>query len=159
MNEDVNGEVRNWGGGGWRGNKIPVLCSVQFSCSAMSDSLRPHVRQHTRFPCPPPNPGACSNSCPLNQWCHPTISSSIIPFSSCLQYFPASGSFPVSQFFRSGDQSIGASASESVLSMNIQDWFPLRLTNWISLQSEGLSKVFSNTAVQKHQSFSAQLSL
>ena len=104
------------------------------------------------------NHGACSNSCPSNQWCHPTISSSVIPFSSYLQSFPASGSFPMSQFFALGGQSIGASASASVLPMNIQDWFPLRWTGWISLQSKGLSRVFSNTTVQKHQFFSAQLS-
>ena len=100
-----------------------------------------------------------SNSCPLSQWCHPTTSSSVIPFSSCLQSFPASESFPMNQFFTSGDQSIGVSASTSVLPMNIQDWFPLGWTGWISLQSKGLSRVFSNTTVQKHQFFSTQLSL
>ena len=119
----------------------------------------PHGLQHTRLPCPSPTPGAYSNSCPLNQWCHPTISSSVIPFSSHLQSFPASGSFQMSQFLASGDQSTGASASASVLPMNIQDWFPLGWTGWISLQSKGLSRVFSNTTVQKHQFFSAQLSL
>ena len=126
-----------------------------FSHSVVSDSLRPHGLQHTRLPCPSPTPGACSNSCPLSQWCHPAISSSVIPFSSCLQSFPASGSFPMSQVFTSGGQSIGASAS--VLPMNIQDWFPLRLTGLISLQSKGLSRVFSNTTVQKHQFFSLSL--
>ena len=105
--------------------------SVQFSHSVMSDSLWPHGLQHTRPPCPSPTPWACSNSCPSSRWCHPTISSFVVPFSSCLQSFPASGSFPVSQFFTSGDQSIGASASASVLPMNIQDWFPLGLTRLI----------------------------
>ena len=130
-----------------------------FSHSVMSDSLRPHGVQHTRRPCPSSIPRACSNSCPLSWWCHPTISSSVIPFSSYLQSFPASGSFPLSQFFTSGGQSIGASASASVLSMNSQDWFPLGWTGWIFLLSKGLSRVFSNTTVQKHQFFSAQLSL
>ena len=132
--------------------------AVQFSCSAMSDSLWPHWQQHARLPCPSPTPRACSNSCPLSRWCHPAISSSVIPC-SYLQSFPASGSFTVSQFFASGGQSIGASASGSVLPMNIQDWFPLGLTGLISLQSKGLSRVFSNTTFQKHEFFSAQLSL
>ena len=132
--------------------------SVQFSCSVMSDSLRPHGLQHSRTPCPSPTPRACSNSCPLNRWCYPTISSSVIPFASCLQSFPASGSFPVSQFLTSGGKRIGASASASVLPMNIQDWFPLGWTGWISLQSKGLSRIFSNTTVQKHQFFGVQLS-
>ena len=133
--------------------------SVQFSCSVMSNSLRLHGLQHSRPPCPSPTPGVYSNSCPLSQWCHPTISSSVVPFSSCLQSFPASGSFPMSQFFTSGGQSIGVSASTSVLPMNIQDWFTLEWTGWISLQSKGLSRVFSNTTVQKHQFqfFGAQL--
>ena len=134
-----------------------LTCSVQFSHSVMSDSLQPQGLQHTRLPCPSPTPRACSNSCPLSWWCHPTISSSIVPFSSCLQSFPASGSFQISQFFSSGGQSIGASASASVLSMNFQDWFPLGLTGWISLQSKGFSRVFSNATVQKHQFFGAQL--
>ena len=134
-----------------------VIASVQRS--VMSDSLRPHGLQHTRPPCPSPTPTVYSNSCPLSQCCHPTISSSVVPFSSRLQSFPASGSFPMSQFFASGGQSIGLSASASVLSMYIQDWFPLRLTGFISLQSKGLSKVFSNTTVQKHRFFSAQFSL
>ena len=126
--------------------------SVQFSCSVVSNSLQPHGLQHARLPCPSPTPGACWNSCPLSQWCHPTISSSVVPFSSCLQFFPVSGSFPMSQFFTSGGQSIRASASASVLPMNIQDWFPLGWTGLISLQSMGLSRVFSNTTVQKHHS-------
>ena len=109
----------------------------------MSDSLRPQRLQHTRLPCPSPTPRACSNSCPSSHWCHPTISSSVVPFSSRLQSFPESGSFPLSQFFASGGQSIGVSASTSVFPMNIQDWFPLGLTGWISLQSKGLSRVFS----------------
>ena len=135
------------------------LSSVQFSHSVMSDSLRPHGLQHARPPCPSPTPRVYSNSGPLSQRCHPTISSSIGPFSSCLQCFPASGSFPVSQFFTSGGQSIGVSALASVLPMNIQDWFPLGWTDWISLQSKGPWRVFSNTTIQKHQFFSAQLSL
>ena len=132
-------------------------CSVQFSCSVMSDSLQPHGLHHTRLPCPSPTSRAYLNSYPLSRWCHPTILSSLVPFSTCLQSFPASGSFPMSQFFPSGGQSVGASAS--VLPMTIQDWFPLELTGWISLQSKGLSRVFSNTTVQKYQFFSAQLSL
>ena len=111
------------------------LSLVQFSLSAVYDSLRPHALWHIRLPCPSPTPRACSNSCPSNRWCHPTISSSVVPFSSHLQSFPASGSFPTSQFFASGGQSIGVSASVSVLPTNIQDWFPLGLTGWISLQS------------------------
>ena len=142
-----------------RRNVSLFIYSVQFSWSVVSDSLRPHGLQHTRLPCPSPTPGACSNSCPLCRWHYPTISSSVIPFSSCLQSFPASGSFPMSQFFVSGSQSFGVSASTSVLLMNTQDWYSLRWTGWISLQSKGLSRVFSNTTVQKHQFFSAQLSL
>ena len=125
-----------------------MLSSVQFSFSVVSHSLQPHGLQHTRIPCPSPTPGACSKSCPLSWWCHPTISSSVIPFSSCLQSCSASVSFPVSQFFASGGQSIGVSGSASVLPMNIQDWSPLRWTGWISLQSKGLSRVFSNTTAQ-----------
>ena len=132
---------------------------VQFSRSVMSYSLQPHGLEHARPPCSSPTPRACSNSCPSSQWYHATVSSSVIPFSPCLQSFPASGSFPMSQFFSSGGKSIGVSASTSVLPMNIYDWFPLRLTGWISLQSKGLSRVFSNTTVQKHQFFSAQFSL
>ena len=122
----------------------------------MSDSLQPHGLQHARILCLSPSPRTCSNSCPLSQWFHSTISSSVIPFSSCLQPFPASGSFPVSQIFESGDQNIVSSASASVFPVNIQDWFPLGLTSWI-LQSKGLSRVFSNTTVQKHQFFGTQL--
>ena len=121
--------------------------------------LWPHGLQHARLPCPSPSFRACSNSRPWSWWCHQTILSSVIPFSSCPPTFPASGSFPVSWLFASGGQSIGASASTSVLPVNIQDWFPLRLTGWISLKFKGLSRVFSNTAVQKNQLFSAQLSL
>ena len=139
------------------GKFLTQFSLVQFSRSVVSDFLRPHRLQHARPPCPSPTPGAYSNSCPLSQWCHPTISSSVIPFSSCLQSFSASGSFQMSQFFTAGSQSIGVSAS--VLPMNIQDWFPLRWTGWISLQSKGLSRVFSNTTVQKHQFLSAQLCL
>ena len=131
--------------------------SVQFIRSVVSDSLQPHESQLTRPPCPSPTPGVYSNSCPSSRSCHPTISSSIVPFSSCLQSFPASGSFPMSQFFTSGGQSIGVSASASVLPMNTQDWSPLGWTVWISLQSKGLSKVFSTT-VPKLQFFGAQLS-
>ena len=126
------------------------VSSVQFSHSVVSDSFWPHGLQHTRLPCPSPTAGVYSNSCPLSQWYHPTISSSVIAFSSCLQSLPASGSFQMSQLFASGGQSIGVSASTSVLPVNIQDWFPLGWTDWISLQSKGLSRVFSNTTVQKH---------
>ena len=134
-------------------------CSVQFSWAIVSNSLQPHGLQDTRLPCPSPNPRAYSNSCPLSWWYHPTISSSVIPFSSHLQSFPASGSFQMRQFLTSDDQSIRALASTSVLPMSIQDWFPLGWNGWISLQSKGLSRVFSNTTVQKHQFFGAQLSL
>ena len=136
-----------------------IISSVQFSHLVVSDSLWSHGLQHVRLPCPSSTLGACSNSCPLSQWCHPTISSSIIPISSCLKSLPASGSFLMSQLFALGGQSIGASASGSVLPMNIQDWFPLRLTGLISFQSKGLTSVFPNTTVHKHQFFSAQLSL
>ena len=125
----------------------------------MSESLRLYGLQHARPPCPSPTPRVYSNSCPLSRWCHPTISSSVVPFSSSPQSLPASGSFHMSQFFTSGGQSIGVSASESVLPMNTQDWSPLGWTGWMSLQSKGLSRVFSNTTVQKHQFFSVQLSL
>ena len=130
---------------------------VQFSCSVMSDSLWPHRLQHARLPCPSPTPGVYLKSCPLTRWCHLTISSSVVHFSACLQYFPTSGSFPVSQLFTSGGQSIGVSASAAVLPMNTQDWSPSGWTGWI-LQSKELSRVFSNTTVQKHLFFSAQLS-
>ena len=144
--------------------KIPsliqfVFSSVQFSCSVVSDSLRLHGLQHARPPCPSPIPRVYPNSCQLSQWCHPTISSSVIPFSFCPQSFSASGSFEMSQLFTSGGPNIGVSASTSVLPVNTQDWSPLGWTGWISLQSKGLSRVFSNTTVQKHQFFGAQLSL
>ena len=132
---------------------------IQFSGSVLSDSSQPHGLQHTSFPCRSPTPGAYSNSCSSSQSCHPTISSSVIPFSSHLQSFPASGSFQMSQFFTSGGQNIGVSASTSVLAMNTQGWFHLGCTGWISMQPKGLSRVFSNTTVQKHQFFGAQLSL
>ena len=129
--------------------------SVQFSHSVVSDSLWPHETQHTRPPCPSPTPGVYPNACPSSQWCHWAISSSVVPFFSCLQSLPASGSFPVSQFFAWGGQSFGVSALASVLPMNTQDW-SLAWTGWTSLQSKGLSRVISNTTVQKHQFFSAQ---
>ena len=131
--------------------------SVLFSLSVVSDSLQPHELQHSRPPCPSPTPRVHSNSCPWSRWCHPAISSSDVPFSSCSQSRPASESFPMSQHFAWGGQSIGVSASASVLTMNTQEWSPLEWTAWISLQSKGLS-VFSNTTVQKHQFFCAQLS-
>ena len=137
---------------------MPQQC-VQFSHSVMSDSLQPHGLQHTRLPCPLQTPRACSNSFPSSQWCHPTNSSSVFPFSSCPQSFPASGSFQMSQFFASGGHSIGVSASASVLPINIQDWFLFGFTVLISLQSKRLSRVFYITTIQKHQFFSAQLSL
>ena len=147
----------------WASASVPPSCvpnigqgcmfsSVQFSRSAVSDSLWPHGLQHARPPCPSPTPRVYPNSCPLSWWCHPTISSSVVPFSSCPQSFPAAGSFQMSQLFTSGGQTTGVSASTSVLPMNIQDWFPLGWTGWISLQSKGLSRVFSNTTVQKHHS-------
>ena len=132
--------------------------SVQFSCSVVSDSLRPHESQHDRPPCPSPTPRVHPNSCASSWWCHPAISSSVVPFSSCPQSLPASESFPMSQLFAWGGQSIGVSASASVHPMNTQDWSPLGWTGWISLQPKGLSRVFSNTTVQKHQFFGTQLS-
>ena len=132
--------------------------SVQFSPSVVSDSLWPHESQHTRPPCPSPTPGVYSDPCPSSRWCHPAISSSVIPVSSCPQSLPASGSFPMSQLFAWGGQSTGVSALASVLPMNTQDW-SLGWTGWISLQSKGLSRVFSNTTVQKRQFFSTHLSL
>ena len=132
--------------------------SVQFSHSVVSDSLWTHESQHTRPPCPSPTPGAYSNPCPSSQWCHPAISSSVVPFSSWLQSFPASGSFQMSQLFAWDGQSIRVSASASILPMNTWDWSPLGWTGWISLQSKGLSRVFSNTTVQKHKFFGTQLS-
>ena len=138
-------------------NFLPIFnqlfSSVAQSCLTLCD---PRGLQHTRPPCPSPTPGVSWNSCSLSQWCPPTISSSIVPFSSCLQSFPASGSFLMSQFFASGGQSIGVSASASVLPMNIHDWFPLGWTGWISLQSKGLERVFFNPTVQKHQFFSVK---
>ena len=138
---------------------VGLFSSVQFSGSVISHYLWPHGLQHARLSCPSPTPRVCSNSYPSSWWCHPTISSSVVPFSSCLQSFSASGSFPMSQFFPLGDQSIGVSGSASVLPMNIQGWFPIGWTGWISLQSKGFSRVFSNTTVQKHQFLSAHLSL
>ena len=139
--------------------RISVPCSIQFSCSVVSDLLRLHGLQQARLPCPSPTPRVNSNSCLLSQWCHLTIAVPFVPLSSHFQSFPASGSSQMSQFFASGGQSIGVSASASVLPMNIQDWFPSGLTGLISLESKGLSRVFSNTTVQKHQFFGAQLSL
>ena len=136
-----------------------VSSVIQSRCSVRSDSLQPHGLQHARLPCLSSTPGACSNSYPSSWWCHQTMASSVIPFSSCLQSSPASGSFPMSPFFTSDGSSIGVSASTSVLPVNIQNWFPLGQTVLISLQSKGLSRVFSNTTVQKHQFFGAQLSL
>ena len=136
-----------------------ILSSVQFSRSVVSNSLQPHEPEHASPPCPKPTPGVHPNPCPLSRWCHPTISSSVVPFSSCLQSFPASESFQMSHLFTSGGRSIGVSASTSVLPMNTQDWSPLEWTGWISSQSKGLSRVFSNTTVQKHQFFSTQPSL
>ena len=153
--------------GMWMEARINNVCLVnsklnylfsQFSCSVVSDSLRPHEPQHARPPCPSPTPGVYPNPCPLSRWCHPTISSSVIPFSSCRQSFPASGSFPMSQLFTSDGQSIGVSVSTSFLPMNTQDWSPLGWSGWISSQSKGLSRVFSNTTVEKHQFFSSVLS-
>ena len=133
--------------------------SVQFSHSILSNSLQPHESQHSRPPCPSPTPGVYSNSCPASWWCHPAFSSSVVPFSSWSQSLPASGSFPTSQLISWDGQSIGVSASTSVLPMNTQDWSALRWTGWISLQSKGLPRVFCNTKVQKHQFFGTQLSL
>ena len=139
--------------------QLPIFyTSVWISHSVMSDSLRPHEPQHARPPCPSPTPRVHPNSCASTWWCHPTILSSVIPFSSCPQSIPASVSFQMSQLFTSGDQNIGVSASTSVLPMNTQEWSPLGWTGWISLQSKGLWRVFSNTIVQKHQFFGAQLS-
>ena len=137
----------------------PSTLQVQFSHSVLSDSLQPHGLKHSRAPCLSPSPRVQPNPCPLSWWCHPTISSSVIPFSYCPQSFPAWGSFPMSQLFTSGGQSIGVSASTSVLPVNTQDFSPLGWTGWISLQSKGLAGVFFNTTVQKHQFFGTQLSL
>ena len=152
----------------WRGSipfsSLPIwlflfISSVRFSCSVVSDCLQPHGLQHARPPCLSPTPRACSNSCPSHQWCHPTISSSVVPFFSRLQSFPVSGSFSMSQLFASGGQRIGASPSASVCPMNIQGLFPLVLTGLISWQSKGFSRVFVSTTVQKYQFFHTQLSL
>ena len=145
----------------WMELEIVILSegsSVQFSRSVVSNSLHTHESQHARPSCPSPTPRVHPNPCPFSQWCHPTISSSVVSFSSCPQSFPALGSFPMSQPSASGAQNIGVSASTSVLPMNTQDWSPLEWTGWISLQSKGLSRVFSNTTVQKHQFFCTQLS-
>ena len=139
-------------------NKRLRYYMYQFSCSVMSNSLKPHESQQARPPCPSPAPEVYPNSCPSSWWCHPAISSSVVPFSSCPQSLPASGSFPVSQLFTWGGQSTGISASASVLPMNTQDWSPLEWTCWISLQSKGLPRVFSSTTVQKHQFLGSQLS-
>ena len=139
--------------------KVHPHCLLLFSCSVMFDSLQPHGLQHARLPCPSPSPRACLNSCPLSRWCHPTISSSIVPFSSCPQSFPSSGSFLMNRLFASGGPKYWSFSSASVLPVNIQSWFPLRLANLVPLQSEGLSRVFSNTTAQKHQFFGAQPSL
>ena len=139
------------GGGSCRNTEKVQFSSVQFSHSVMSDSLRPHELQHSRPPCPSPTPGVHSNSGPSSRWCHPAISSSAVPFSSCPQFLPASGSFPMSQLFAWGGQSTGVSALQTFLPKNTQGWSPLEWTGWISLQSRGLSRVFSNTTVQKHQ--------
>ena len=137
---------------------IHWFSSVQFSHSVVSDSLLPHESQHARPPCPSPTPGVHSNLCPSSWWCHPAISYSVVPFSSCPQSLPASGSFPMSQLFARGGQSTGVSALASFLPKNTQDWSPSERTGWISLQSKGLSRVFSNTTVQKHQFFGTLLS-
>jgi len=139
-------------------DSVMLLCIsvVQFSCSVVSNSLQPHELQHARPPCPSPTPGVRPNPCPSSRWCHPTISSSFVPFSSCPQSFPASGSFPMSQLFSSGGQSTGVSALASFLPKKSQGWSPSEWTSWLSLQSMGLSRVFSNTTVQKHQFFSTQ---
>ena len=141
------------------GCNLLTFSSVQFSRSVVFDSLPPHELQHARPPCLSPTPRVHPNPCPSSRWCHPAISSFVVPFSSCPQSFPASGSFQMSQLFASGGQNIGVSSSASVLPMDIQDWFPLGWTGSISLQSRGLSRVFSNTTVQKHQFFSTQPSL
>ena len=138
--------------------ELGAISSVQFSRSGVSDSLQPHESQHARPPCPSPTPRVHSNSRPSSRWCHPAISSSVIPFSSCSQSLSASESFPMSQLFAWGGQSTGVSALASFLPKNTQGWSPLEWTVWIPLQSKGLSRVFSNTTVQKHQFFSAQLS-
>ena len=151
-----------WVSFGWILIQFCFIWLIQFSSVQslrLCPTLRPHELQHARTPCPSPTSGVHPNPFPLSQWCHPTISSSVIPFSSCLQFFPVSGSFQMNQLFASGGQSIGVSVSTSVLPVNTQDWSPLGWTDWISLQSQGLRRVFSNTTVQNHQFFGAQLSL
>ena len=150
----------NWQRVIWRVFFLPIYCIIillLISCSVVSSSLWPYGLQHARLPCPSPTPEACSNSCPLSQWCHPSISSSVIPFSSCPQSFPASGSFSMWWLFATGGQNIGASASASAPPMNIQSWFPLGLTDLISLLSKELSRVSSSTIVWKHRFFGTQL--
>ena len=166
QNTELFLHYKDWNNQKWRSqcqaafpSALPAQpASVHFSHSVVSNSMRPHGLQHARLPCPSLTPGAYTNSCPSRQGCHPVILSSVIPFPPHLQSFPASGSFSMSQFLKSSGQKIGVSASASVLPMNIQDWFPLGLTAWISLKSKGLSRVFSNTTVQKHQFFGTQLS-
>ena len=157
MDLDTLTDTYLWGNWKYLNTNSIFVVLVQFSHSVVSVCLQPHEPQHARPPCPSPTPGVHPNPSPLSQWCHPTISSSVIPFSSCPQSLPASGSFPMSQLFAWGGQSIGVSASASVLPMNTQDWAPSGCTGWISLQSRGVSRVF-NTTVQKHQFFGAQLS-
>ena len=164
--QDLNSLTRDWtwavavkalSPNHWTTRELPQFSPVQLSRSVVSDSLRPHESQHARPPCPSPAPGVYPNPCPSSRWCHPAISSSVVPF-SCPQSLPASGSFPMSQLFAWGGQSTGVSASASVLPMNTQDWSPLGWMGWISLQSKVLSRGFSNTIVQKHYLFGAQLS-
>ena len=152
-------QVEKWSRGPSPNMNLHDVILCRFSVAQSCLTLQPHRLQHVRLPCPSPSPRTCSNSGPLSWWCHPTILSSVIPFSSRLQSFPASGSFPTSQFFTPGGQGIGASASVSVFSMNIQGWFPLRLTGLIPLKSKGLSRVFSNTTIQKYQFFNSHPSL
>ena len=151
-------QVLGWSASKRLANLYDKFTSVQFSCSVVSDSSWPHESQHTRPPCPSPTLRVYLNSCSSSRWCHPAISSSVVPFSSCPQSLPAAESFPMSQLFPWGGQSTGVSALASVLPMNTQDWSPLEWTGWTSLQSKGLSRVFSNTTVQKRQFFGAQLS-
>jgi len=158
QNTSKSKQTTSWPTIQWFLTKEKVIRSDQISRSVVSDSLRPHESQHAWPPCPSPTPGVYSDSHPSSQWCHPAISSSVVPFSSCPQSLPASGSFPVSQLFTWGGQSIGVSALASFLPKNTQDWSPLEWIGWISLQSKGLSRVFSSTTVQKHQFFGAQLS-
>ena len=155
---DINKDLYGEDNGSLNWKNFIEKSSVRFILSVMSNPLRPHESQHARPPCPSPTSRVYSNSCPSSRWCHPAISSSVVPFSSCPQSLPASGSFPMNQLFTSGGQRIRVSASASALPMNTQDWSPLGWTGWISLQSKGLSRVYSNTIVQKHQFFGTQLS-